>query len=262
MKRHPNSLKAIVLGLTATAGGLFYSASAMATTATNTTQPPLFPLVVSQTSSGSGPGSTTDYVTRAQQFRLTTGTAGLDRVSFVEAYLTNGAEPLPLRIGIYGNTTQSNSSGGVTELYNVPNLSDQKISFAPPNVTSISDGFDVFWTARFASVGGTLNDVSLPASDDPYWIVYSLSQDGSFNLNGVASQSNINPTYFGDAASLTYSFDGTLTPPTQWNLTNRAASASITYEAVPEPSAYALTTVGVMVAGIFAKRRRVAKIAA
>jgi hypothetical protein len=111
-------------------------------------------------------------------------------------------------------------------------------------------------------VGGTLNDVSLPASDDPYWIVYSLSQDGSFFLNGVASQSNINPTYFGDAASLTYSFDGTLTPPTQWNLTNRAASASITYEAVPEPSAYALTTVGVMVAGIFAKRRRVAKIAA
>ena len=261
MKRYPNSLKAIVLGLTATAGGLFYSASAMATTATNTNQQPLAALPVSQ-SGGGAPGATTNYVTRAEQFRLTTGTAGLDRVSFVEAYLTNGAEPLPLRIGIYGNTTQSNSSGGVTELYNVPNLSDQKISFAPPNVTSISDGFDVFWTARFASVGGTLNDVSLPASDDPYWIVYSLSQDGSFNLNGVASQSNINPTYFGDAASLTYSFDGTLQPPTPWVVDNRAVSASITYEAVPEPSAYALTTVGVMVAGIFAKRRRVATIAA
>jgi hypothetical protein len=262
MKRHPNSLKAIVLGLTATAGGLFYSTSAMATTATNTTQSPLGSLVVSQTSSGSLPGSTTDYVTRAQQFRLTTGTAGLDRVDFVEAYLTNGFEPLPLRIGIYGNTTQSNSSGGVTELYNVPNLSDQKISFIPPNVTSISDGFDVFWTARFASVGGNLSDVSLPASDDPYWIVYSLSQDGSFNLNGVASQSNINPTYFGDSASLTYSFDGTLTPPTPWVVGNRAVSASITFEAVPEPSAYALTAAGVMVAGIFAKRRQVAPLAA
>jgi hypothetical protein len=262
MKRHPNSLKAIVLGLTATAGGLFYSASAMATTTTNTTQSPLAPLVVSQTSSGSGPGSTTSYVTRAQQFRLTMGTVGLDRVDFVEAYLTNGSDPSPLRIGIYGNTTQSNSSGGVTELYNVPNLSDQKIIFTPPNVTSISDGFDNFWTARFASVGGNLSDVSLPASDDPYWIVYMLSQDGSFNLNGVASQSNINATYFGDSASLIYSTDGTLAPPTPWVVGNRAVSASITYEAVPEPSAFALTAAGVMVAGIFAKRRQVATIAA
>ncbi len=261
MKRYPNSLKAIVLGLTATAGGLFYSASAMATTATNTNQQPLAALPVSQ-SGGGAPGATTNYVTRAEQFRLSTGTAGLDRVDFVEAYLTNGSEPLPLRIGIYGNTTQSATSGGVTELYNVPNLSDQKISFTPPSVTSISDGFDVFWTARFASVGGNLSDVSLPASNDPYWIVYTLSQDGSFSLNGVQSESNINPIYFGDSASLTYSFDGTLQPPTQWVVGNRAVSASITYEAVPEPSAYALTTVGVMVAGIFAKRRRVATIAA
>jgi hypothetical protein len=92
--------------------------------------------------------------------------------------------------------------------------------------------------------------------------VYSLSQDGSFNLNGVASQSNINPTYFGDSASLTYSFDGTLQPPTPWVVGNRAVSASITFEAVPEPSAYALTAAGVMVAGIFAKRRQVAPLAA
>jgi hypothetical protein len=141
-------------------------------------------------------------------------------------------------------------------------LSDQKIIFTPPNVTSISDGFDNFWTARFASVGGNLSDVSLPASDDPYWIVYMLSQDGSFNLNGVASQSNINATYFGDSASLIYSTDGTLAPPTPWVVGNRAVSASITYEAVPEPSAFALIAAGVMVAGIFAKRRQVATIAA
>ena len=92
--------------------------------------------------------------------------------------------------------------------------------------------------------------------------MYTLSQDGSFSLNGVQSESNINPIYFGDSASLTYSSDGTVQPPTPWVVGNRAVSASITYEAVPEPSAYALTAAGVMVAGIFAKRRQVATIAA
>ena len=254
MKIHPTSFKALVLAFTAMAGGLLTAAPALATTATNTNEQPLAALPVSQAGGGT-PGSTTNYVTRGQQFRLTMGSIGGDRISFVEAYTTNGSAPNPLRIGIFGNTTQANTSGGVTELVNVPNLADQKITFSPPNVTSISDGFDVFWTASFAAVGAGPTAVTRPASDDPYWIVYTLATDGTVDLNGVASEPNTQPIYFGDSASLTYSYDGSLLPPTPWVIGGRAVSTSIAYEAVPEPSAYALAAVGLMAAGLVAKRR-------
>ena len=167
------------------------------------------------------------YEWHAEPFRLVSGAA---RISFAAAYTTN-TDPSDLRIGIYGNAidVQSVAPPAIgSYLVDVPDMSNELIHFAAPNVSSISDGFDVFWTALFASVGVTPSDIILPGSSSPYWIVYSLAQDGVLDLDGVASQSNFSLPYFGESAKTDESSGGV------WTIQNRAVAASIEYNAVPE----------------------------
>jgi len=217
-------------------------------TATNTNESPAAPLRPSK-----GPGT---FVQHAEAFRLSTFGSS-DRISFVGAYTTND-DPSDLRIGIYASKLDSYElpppAIGSVE-FAVPDMSKEMIRFSAPVVSSISDGFDTFWTARFASIGATPSDIILPGG--VHWIVYSLANDGSLDLDGVASQSNIPEVYFGDSAVTDQASAGS------WTIQSRAVAASIEYEAVPEhavpeidPSSFASALSLVVGAIALCERRR------
>ena len=202
----------VVLALTQASWGVGF-------VATNTTQSDAAPLRLSK-----GPGT---FVQHAEGFRLSSFQSS-ERINFVEAYTTN-ADPSDLRIGIYASRLDGYAlpppAFGVVE-FPVPDVSKEVIRFAAPIVSSINDGFDTFWTARFASIGATPSDIMLPGG--VHWIVYSLANDGILDLDGVAAQSNIPEIYFGDSAVTTEASAGS------WTIQGRAVAASIEYGALPE----------------------------
>ncbi len=223
---------------------LAQQASAVGLTATNTTESDAAPVVLLR---GTG-----IYTKHAEPFRLTSDGSSA-RISFVEAYTTN-ANPFDLRIGIYANTLdfQTLPPPAIgTIAVDVPDMSQELIHFAAPIVTSINDGFDTFWTAQFAAIGVGPGDITLPSSSSPYWIVYSLANDGTLDLDGVAAQSSLSVPYFGDSARTDHLSGG------QWTIQNRAVAASIEYVAVPEidPSSVA-SALSLLVGAIALGERR------
>ena len=202
----------VVLALTQASWGVGF-------VATNTAENDAAPLRVEK-----GPGT---FVQHAEAFRLTSFRSS-ERINFVEAYTMN-ADPSALRIGIYASKLDGYElpppAIGFVE-FAVPDMSKEVIHFSAPIVSSINDGFDTFWTARFASIGATPSDIMLPGG--VHWIVYSLANDGILDLDGVAAQSNIPEIYFGDSAVTTEASAGS------WTIQGRAVAASIEYGAVPE----------------------------
>lgn len=200
------------------------------------------PLTVSQ-SGGGFPGAPTTNKTIAQSFSVSSGSAvKIPTVSFLG---TNN--PSKLRITIYANTNVAVSVPPPaigTYLQPTPNLSKPLVQFHPPIVTSYSDDVaeqgqpsTVWYNSIFKAnlLKGRSN--VLPASSSPYWVVVSLSGNGTVSLDGVEADSNLTTPYIGAVSTNTAINNGTLQPAPVYSQATptRAASMGISYKTVVVP---------------------------